>query len=111
MKGDTAMELIRNNNGTYTLVRDVGSVDLTANEVSFLVNQFMRQGLRDSIESLLHEADGDTIDLSRAPYGFDDLVEEIFTDLADEVDYGNPPDDDDIRDKIQDVCDYYDMGI
>lgn len=105
------MELIRNNNGTYTLVRDIGSVDLTANEVSFLMNQYMKYGLRERIESIMHEADGDFIDLSKAPYGFDDLVEEVYVDLEDEIDYGNYPSDDDISDKIQDVCDFYDMTI
>ena len=103
------MKLTRNENGTYTLERDTGSVDLTANEVSFIVNQSNKIGLRDSIEYLCREMDGDTIDLSKAPYGFGDFVEEIFTDLEDEVDYGNMPDDDDIRDKIQDTADYYDM--
>ena len=105
------MELIRNNNGTYTLVRDIGSVDRTANEVSFLMNQYMKYGLRERIESIMHEADGDSIDLSKAPHGFDDLVEEVYVDLEDEIDYGNYPSDDDISDKIQDVCDFYYMTV
>lgn len=96
----------------YTLKRDDGTtIDLTPNEVSFIENQSMKFGLRDSIEYWLRDADGDTIDLSKAPDGFESLVDEIFTDLEDEVDYGNLPDDDDIQEKIVDVCGYYDMYI
>lgn len=105
------MKLTRNENGTYTLERDNGTIDLTANEVSFIVNQSNKIGLRDSIEYLCKEMDGDTIDLTKAPYGVEDFMEEIYVDLEDEIDYGNYQDDDDIREKIQDTADYYEMTI
>lgn len=95
----------------FTLERENGTIDLTPNEVSFIVNQSNKLGLRDSIEYMLRDMDGDSIDLGKAPDGFESLVDEIFVDLEDEVDYGNMPDDDDIREKITDVCDYYDMCI
>jgi len=105
------MKLTRNENNTYTLERENGTLDLTANEMSFLFNQFAKYSLRDNIEYELREADGDTIDLGRYPYSFEELVDEIFTDLEDEVDYGNLPSDSDIQDKIADVASYYDMEL
>ena len=95
----------------YTIERENGTVDLTTNEVSLLVNQFMKHGLRESIEYLCREMDGDTIDLDKAPYGFNEFVEEIYCDLEDEIDYGNYYSDDDIKDKIQDTADFYEMTI
>lgn len=105
------MKLTRNENGTYTFERENGTIDLTANEVSFLVNRSNLLGLRDSIEYWCREMDGDEIDLSKAPNGFDDFVEEIYVDLEDEVEYGNYQDDNDIQEKIRDTADYYDMTI
>lgn len=96
---------------TYTIDRGTGTVDLTVNEVSLLVNQFMKNGLRDSIEYLCREMDGDTIDLNKAPYGFSDFVAEVYCDLENEVDYGNYPSDDDIKDNIQDTASFYEMTI
>lgn len=86
-------------------------ITIPHNDMSLLVNIYMKDQLRDSIEYELHEADGDTIDLERYPYSFDELVDEIFTDLEDEVDYGNPPTDDDIKEKIADTASFYEMEL
>lgn len=105
------MKISYNDNGIWTIDRDTGTVDLTSNEVSLLVNQFMKHGLRESIEYACRELDGDTIDLNKLPEGldFEDFVTEVFLALEDEVDYGNYPNDDDINEKIQDTAYYYDM--
>ena len=95
----------------YTLERENGSIDLTANEMSFLMNQFMKITLRDNIEYMLREMDGDTICLEKYPYSFEELIDEVFVELEDEVDYGNMPDDDDIRDKIADTASFYEMEV
>lgn len=96
----------------FMLTRDDGTaVCLTGNEVSFIVNQSAKHGLRDTIEYFLRDMDGDSIDLDKYPDGFDSLVDEVFIDLEDEVDYGNMPDDDDVQEKILDVASYYDMLI
>jgi len=105
------MKLTRNENNTYTLERENGTLDLTANEVSFIINQANKIGLRDTIEDLCREMDKDTIDLDRYPYTFAEFIEEIFLDLEDEVDYGNMPSEDDIKDKIQDTANFYEMEL
>ena len=102
---------ITENEGIWTIKTETRSVDLTANEVSMLVNQFMKHGLRESIEYRLREADGDTIDLGKYPYSFEELVDEIYVDLEDEVDYGNYPDDEDIDGKIEEVASFYEMEL
>lgn len=105
------MKITRNDNGTWTIESATRIVDLTANEVSLLVNQFMKHGLRESIEYRLRKADGDTIDLEKYPYSFEELVDEIYVDLEDEVDYGNFPNDDNIDDKIEEVASFYEMEL
>ena len=105
------MKLTRNENNTYTLERENGTIDLTMNEVSFIVNQSNKIGLRDTIEDLCREMDGDTIDLERYPYTFEEFIDEIFVDLEDEIDFGNFPSEEDIKDKIQDTANFYEMEL
>ena len=105
------MKLTRNENNTYTLERENGTLDLTANEVSFILNQANKIGLRDRIEDLCREMDGDTIDLERYPYTFEEFIDEIFVDLEDEIDFGNIPSEEDIKDTIHDTANFYDMEL
>ena len=104
------MELVKNEN-TFTFKSENRSIELTGTELSFLMNQFSKYNLRESIEYFVREMDGDTISIEKSPYGFNDFVGEIYTDLEDEIDYGNFPSDEDIQDKITDTADYYDMCI
>ena len=109
------MKLERREDGhSYRFVlNDTGStIILSDNQMSFLFNQYAKIGLRDSIGYKVDELNGDQIDLERYPDGGrEDFIDEIFTDLEDEVDYGNMPDDDDIEEKIIDTASYYDMCI
>lgn len=102
---------IARNNGTYTLKKDGQSFTITMAEASAFVNQFVKAGLRESVKSMLRDLDGDRIELARYPETFDELVDEITTDLEDEIDNGNFPNDEDIENKISDVCSFYDMII
>lgn len=108
------MKLTRTNDKQYfEFEREgFGTLILTANEMSFLFNQFAKIGLRDSIGYMVDKLNGDQIDIERYPDGDrEDFIDEVFTDLEDEVDYGNMPDDDDIEEKIIDTASYYDMCI
>lgn len=108
------MKLTRTNDKQYfEFEREgFGTLVLTANEMSFLFNQFAKIGLRDSIGYMVDKLNGDQIDIERYPDGDrEDFIDEVFTDLVDEVDYGNMPDDDDIEEKIIDTASYYDMCI
>ena len=104
------MKLTRNEDGTYTFEREQGWIALTADEVACIVNQSNKIGLRIAIEHLIREMDGDTIDLSNYPYTFEEFVDEAYIDLEEQLDYGTPPDDEDIKSKIQDIADYYEIN-
>ena len=105
------MKIIHNDNGIWTIESETRSIDLTANEVSLLVNQFMKHGLRESIEYRLNERNGDDINLEAYPYSYDELVDEIFTDLEEKIDYGEYPDDEDIDSGIDSVAQFYEMEL
>ena len=102
---------IKRNEGTYTLEKDGQSFTITMAEASAFVNQFVKAGLRESVKSMLRDLDGDRIELARYPETFEELVDEIATDLEDEIDNGNFPNDEDIENKISDICSFYDMII
>lgn len=95
----------------YEINATTYSMIIPHSDMSLLVNIYMKDSLRDSIIYELHEADGDTIDLERYPYTFDELVDEVFVDLEDEIDYGNFPDDEDIKAKIEEVSSFYEMEL
>ena len=105
------MTTIERNEYGYEIKSSTYSTIIPHNDVSLLLNVYMKDSLRDSIEYELREADGDTIDLEKYPYSFEELVDEIYVDLEDEVDFGNPPTDKDIKDMIQGVASFYEMEI
>lgn len=95
----------------YEINASTYNVIIPFNDVSLLMNVYMKDSLRESVIYELNNANGDTIDLNLYPYTFDELVDEIYTDLADEIDYGNPPTDETIKDKITEVAEFYEMEI
>ena len=105
------MKFTKNEDLTYTLESENRTVTLTANECSFIMNQFMKIDLRDRIKSICLDMDRDTIALEKYPYTFDEFIEEIYVDLEDEIDFGNFPSDEDIEDKIADTADFYEMQL
>ena len=106
------MTTITRNEYGYEIKASTYSMIVPHNDMSLLVNTYMKDKLRESIIYELHEADGDTIDLEKYPDSFDELVDEVFVDLSDKIDNeGSFPNDDDIRNKIADVADYYEMDI
>ena len=97
---------------TYTITRADGTaIELTANEVSLLMNQMQKDTLRERIEDAVNDMDGDTIDMGKYEYTREEFIDEIFVDLEEEIDYGNAVSDDDITDKINDVANFYEMCI
>ena len=102
---------INRNEYGYEIKAETYSMIIPHNAMSLLMNRYMKDSLRDSVEYELREADGDTIDLEKYPYTFDELVDEVFVDLEDEIDYGNFPDDEDIKAKIEEVASFYEMEL
>lgn len=95
---------------TYSITRQDGTViTLTANEVSLLANQMNKHDLRERIEDSVKDASEDWLNMEAYPYSYEEFIDEIYTDLEDEIDYGNSVSDEDIEDKIADTADFYEM--
>lgn len=105
------MEFIRNNDNTFTFKGENRELQLSANELSFIVNQFGKVNLREQIEYKANDMNGDTINLELYPYSYEEFIDEIFVDFEDEIDYGNSVSDDDIEEKILDLASFYEMEI
>lgn len=105
------MELIRNKDaGTFTIRHDGASIDVPFSAMTDLVNQYMKSGLRDTVEYLVNEADGDTIDTKKAPFSRDGFISEICENVESEIDdTGRFPSDEWIEEQIIDLADFYDM--
>ena len=97
--------------GRYVINRDDGTeVSLTCNEVSLLVNYVGKEGLRSQIEDRVAFAiENYGLIMEKYEWSYEEFIDEIYTDLEDEIDCGNSVDDDTIDDKIADLGDYYDM--
>ena len=108
------MKLERKDNGTYRFTDDTGCVILlTANQMSFLYDQYTKITLRDSIEYAVDELvrDGE-LDLDKYPDGGrEDFIDEVYAELENDIDCGEMPDDEDIECKIRDEATFYDMLI
>ena len=95
---------------TYSITRKDGTViTLTANEVSLLANQMNKDDLRTRIEDSVKDASEDWMNMEAYPYSYEEFIDEIYVDLEEEIDYGNPVSDDDINEKIESVADFYEM--
>lgn len=95
----------------YEIKSSTYTINIPLNDMSLLMNRYMKDSLRSSIEYELKQADGDTIDISKYPYSYEELIDEVFVDLEDEIDYGNPPTDEDIKNKIEEVASFYEMEL
>lgn len=95
----------------YTIKRDDGStVELTMLEVSLLVNQVGRDGLRAQISDRVDNAIEDNgLNLEKYNGTREEFEDEIFEEFEDEIDYGNSVSDDDIDEAICDLGSSYDM--
>lgn len=104
------MEITKDLNG-YTISRKDGdTVTLTVNEVNQLVNLFNKDTLRERIQYKVEECAEDWLDLSLYPYSAEEFIDEIYTDLEDNIDYGEPVSDEYIEEHIADVIGFYEAN-
>lgn len=112
------MKIEINEQNGYTIERDDGTViQLTANEVSLIVNKNLLHTLRCAIESVVDKMTGDTLN----PEAFEDdefgtgaegIVNYIYDAYSDDVETtGILPDDDDIEERIFDEIGAYYEGV
>lgn len=102
---------ITKNLTSYTINRDDGTtVTLTVNEVNRLVNLFGKDSLRERIQYKVEECAEDWLDLSLYPYSAEEFIDEVYTDLEDEIDYGNSVSDEYIEEHIADIIGFYEAN-
>lgn len=90
------------------------ALTLTFADAGIIKTQMLLQELRDSIRNILDDEIGNgNIDMSKHEYSREDFEEEIYTDLADEIEYGDysalSNDGEWIREKITDTADFYEL--
>ena len=104
------MEIKKNGNNYIIERNDGSSVELTCNEVSLLVNQVGKEGLRAQITDRVDNAIADEgLNLDKYEGTREEFEDEIFVDLEDEIDYGNSVSDEFIDERIRDTADYYEL--
>ena len=104
------MKIEKNDRNGYTITRDDGTViQLTANEVSLIVDRNRIDSLVSAIAYVVDQLDGDRIDTSVFEGGRDGFIDDISMSLCDDVECtGTIPDDDEIEEKILDEARWYD---
>ena len=90
------------------------ALTLTFADAGIIKTQMLLQELRDGIRNILDDEIGNgNIDMSKHEYSREDFEEEIYTDLADEIEYGDysalSNDGEWIREKITDTADFYEL--
>lgn len=105
------MATITRNEYGYTIIGIDYKATIPHRDMAELVHAYTRDHLKESIIYELKQADGDSIDLALYPESLDDLAEEVYSNLENAFEYGDPPTDDDIRNAIDDIASYYNMGI
>ena len=90
------------------------ALTLTFADADIIKTRMLLQELRDGIRNILDdEIDNGNIDMSKHEYSREDFEEEIYTDLADEIEYGDysalSNDGEWIREKITDTADFYEL--
>lgn len=94
--------------GHYLIVKDDGTnVILTASETDLLVNHVRKDNLRCLIDGQVDEAEADWLDLSKYEGTREEFIDEIFSELEDEIDYGNSVDTETVDDHIADLARFY----
>lgn len=104
-----------NRDYSVTLIDDMGSIiSMSSALAGCLKEQFLKMELRDAITNILDEEISDGyIDMSKHEYSREDFEEEIYTDLEDEIEYGDYHclcnDGEWIREKITDLASFYEL--
>lgn len=92
----------------YLINRNDGvTVVLTCIEADQLMTYIRRDNLRYLIDDMVDNAEADWLDLSKYEFTRDDFIQEIFDNLADEIDYGNPVTEEQVEEQINDLGTFY----
>jgi len=101
-----------NTDRSVTLIDDLGNIiSMSSALAGILREQLAKLDVRDAIRYKLEDLDGDTIALGSFDGTTDEFIEEVFSSLEEEIEYGNYPNDDDIEEAVLDTADSYGIRI
>ena len=111
----TIKNLTVNTDRSVTLVTDTGDImSMSSALAGVLKEQFLLRELRDGISNVIDDAisDGD-LDLGKYDGSREEFEDEIYTDLADEITYGDYTalcnDGEWIKEKVYDLANFYEL--
>lgn len=99
--------------GVRIQLDDGQALSLSYADAHLIKTRLLLEDLREAIHNILdEEIDDGYIDMDKHEYTREDFEEEVYEDLADEIEYGNYGnlDEDVIRNKIIDTADFYELN-
>jgi len=101
-----------NTDRSVTLTTDTGDILTMSSALAGVFReQYVKRDVRDAIRYACADMDGDDISLGSFDGSEDDFVEEVFSSFEEEIEYGNYPNEDDIKNAIIDTADAYGICI
>ena len=108
----TIKNLTVNRDYSVTLVTDTGEVlSMSSDLAGVFREQYAKLSVRDAIRYAVEDADGDTISLGSFDGTPEEFIDEVFSTLEEEIEYGNYPTDDDIQNAVIDTAESYGICI
>ena len=101
-----------NTDRSVTLIDDLGNIiSMSSALAGILREQLARMDVQDAIRYAVEDLDGDIIQLGSYDGTTDEFIEEVYSIFANEIDFGNYPDDDAIQNAIIDTASDYGILI
>lgn len=108
----TIKNLTVNKDYSVTLITDTGDIiSMPSALAGVFREQYTKISVRDQIRYAIEDMDGDTISLGSYDGDTDEFIDEVFSTFEDEIEYGNSPSEDDIKDAITDTAEWYGILI
>lgn len=108
----TIKNLTVNSDRSVTLTTDTGDILTMSSALAGIFReQYVKHDVRDAIRYACEDMDGDDISLGSLDMTEDEFYDEIFSTFEEEIEYGNYPSEDQIKDAIIDTADSYGICI
>lgn len=108
----TIKNLTVNSDRSVTLTTDTGDIlSMSSALAGVFREQYVKHDIRDCIRYACADMDGDDISLGSLDITEDEFYDEVFSNFEDEIEYGNYPSEDSIKDAIIDTAESYGIFI
>ena len=108
----TIKNLTVNSDRSVTLVTDTGDIiSMSSALAGIFREQYVKQDVRDAIRYACEDMDGDDISLGSLDMTEEEFYDEVFAQLEEEIEYGNYPSEEAIRDAVIDTAESYGICV